>query len=82
MPEYTLWNRFNGLSTLTTDLTKKGQLTMSTHSYSRIWIHLIWETLRREQHTKGAPPIYTRLKPSVNEMLRKRPSSSFVSWSG
>ena len=22
---------------------------MSTHSYSRLWIHLIWETLRREQ---------------------------------
>ncbi|HKR58840.1 MAG TPA: IS200/IS605 family transposase [Pyrinomonadaceae bacterium] len=21
---------------------------MSTHSYSRLWIHLIWETLRRE----------------------------------
>jgi hypothetical protein len=21
---------------------------MSTHSYSRIWIHLIWETLARE----------------------------------
>jgi putative transposase len=22
--------------------------TMSTHSYSRLWLHLIWETLRRE----------------------------------
>ena len=22
---------------------------MSTHSYSRLWIHLIWETLNREQ---------------------------------
>ncbi len=21
---------------------------MSTHSYSRLWIHLIWETLNRE----------------------------------
>ena len=21
---------------------------MSTHSYTRLWIHLIWETLRRE----------------------------------
>jgi len=21
---------------------------MSTHSYSRCWLHLIWETLRRE----------------------------------
>jgi REP element-mobilizing transposase RayT len=21
---------------------------MSTHSYSRLWIHLIWETLKRE----------------------------------
>jgi hypothetical protein len=21
---------------------------MSTHSYSRIWLHLIWETLARE----------------------------------
>jgi len=22
---------------------------MSTHSYSRCWLHLIWETLRRER---------------------------------
>jgi len=21
---------------------------MSTHSYTRVWIHLVWETLRRE----------------------------------
>jgi REP element-mobilizing transposase RayT len=26
----------------------KGHLTMSTHSYSRLWTHLIWETLKRE----------------------------------
>src|SRR5207253_224068 len=26
----------------------KGEMTMSTHSYSRCWLHLIWETLRRE----------------------------------
>ena len=31
---------------------------MSTHSYSRCWLHLIWETLRRK---------VTRLKPGENE---------------
>jgi hypothetical protein len=29
-------------------LTTKELLTMSTHAYSRLWIHLIWETLNRE----------------------------------
>jgi REP element-mobilizing transposase RayT len=39
------WNRFNGFHKLRRARRLK---TMSTHSYSRCWIHLIWETLRRE----------------------------------
>ena len=38
-------NHFNGFWT---DSHTKELLTMSTHSYSRLWIHLIWETLNRE----------------------------------
>jgi REP element-mobilizing transposase RayT len=29
-------------------LEHKGDTLMSTHSYSRCWLHLVWETLRRE----------------------------------
>jgi len=29
---------------------------MSTHSYSRIWIHLIWETLARGTYAGQALP--------------------------
>jgi len=28
---------------------------MSTHSYSRCWLHLIWETLRREPMLENVP---------------------------
>ena len=36
---------------------------MSTHSYSRCWLHLIWETLRRE------PMLDNRAAPIVSEHL-------------
>jgi putative transposase len=36
---------------------------MSTHSYSRLWVHLIWETLRREPmlHKQAAALASTHL---------------------
>ena len=32
---------------------------MSTHSYTRLWIHLIWETLRREPLLDFRMPMWT-----------------------
>jgi len=41
---YSAANHFNGFNYPHTN----GEPHMSTHSYSRLWTHLVWETLNRE----------------------------------
>jgi len=46
---------------------------MSTHSYSRCWLHLIWETLRREPMLdKGRP----RKPPQIYRSIHLRKAST------
>ena len=46
---FTSRNHFNGFYSFS----HKGVPHMSTHSYTRLWIHLIWETLNRELMRKS-----------------------------
>lgn len=43
---------------------------MSTHSYSRCWLHLIWETLRREPMLDGRAA--ARASASLTEYSREK----------
>jgi hypothetical protein len=51
---------------------------MSTHSYSRLWTHLIWETLNREPmlDKRGAAKASLRLfyRMAIDQWIARLPS--------